>query len=100
MGRPSSSELLSPSSRCADNPTLAVDRHLRAFPYARDCYARGYAWTQKKEYDKAIADITEVIQLDPKNADAFLARGKLRIAKKDYSKAIADYTVNNRLQNR
>ena len=36
---------------------------------------RGKAWAEKGEYDKAIADFTEAIRLDPKIALAFYNRG-------------------------
>ena len=32
---------------------------------------RGYAWSLKKEYDKAIADYNEAIRLDPKNVASY-----------------------------
>ena len=48
--------------------------------------------TSKKEYDKAIADYTEAIRLDPKYARAYNNRGDAWYGKKEYDKAIADYT--------
>ena len=33
------------------------------------------AWSDKKEYDKAIADYNEAIRLDPKDANAYINRG-------------------------
>ncbi len=38
-------------------------------------FERGIAHLEKKEYDKAIADWTEVINLDPKSYGAFHNRG-------------------------
>ena len=38
---------------------------------------RGTAWRHKKEYDKAIADYTEAIRLDPQYALAFNSRAWL-----------------------
>ena len=38
-------------------------------PPLRQAYSgRGQAWKDKKEFDKAIADHTKAIQLDPQNA--------------------------------
>ena len=36
---------------------------------------RGIAYENKGEYDKAIADYTEAIRLDPKDAKAYCSRG-------------------------
>jgi lipoprotein NlpI len=38
------------------------------------CDDRGLAWCDKKEYDRAIHDLTEAIRLDPKNAPAHFGR--------------------------
>jgi len=54
-------------------------------------YNRGYAWTLKKDYDKAIKDHDEAIRLDPKYTSAFINRGNVWSQKKDYDKAIKDY---------
>ena len=53
---------------------------------------RGNAWRNKKEYDKAIADYTEAIRLDPKFVIAYYNRGVAWRKKKECDKAIADYT--------
>jgi tetratricopeptide (TPR) repeat protein len=49
------------------------------------------AGTNKKEYDKAIADYTDAIRVDPGNAAALNGRGDAWANKKEYAKAIADY---------
>ncbi|MGA2258561.1 MAG: tetratricopeptide repeat protein [Thermoguttaceae bacterium] len=46
----------------------------------------------KGEYDKAIADLTESIRLDPKNADWYNNRGPFYEKRGEYDKAIADFT--------
>jgi tetratricopeptide (TPR) repeat protein len=61
-------------------PTAAV----RAFH-------RGNAFADKKEYDKAIADYSEAIRLDPTYVAAFNNRGLAFADKEEYDKAIADY---------
>jgi len=46
----------------------------------------------RKEYDKAIADYTKAIRIDPKFASAYSNRGSAYGMKGEYDKAIADYT--------
>ena len=54
---------------------------------------RGSTWSNKKEYDKAIADFTEAIRLDPKGEIPYFKRGNAWHEKKEYDKEIADFTV-------
>ena len=46
----------------------------------------------KCEYDRAIADFTELIRLDRKLAYAYQARGNSYDGGGEYGKAIADFT--------
>jgi tetratricopeptide (TPR) repeat protein len=55
-------------------------------------YNRGWAYRNKGDYDRAIADYTRAIELDPKNAHAFSDRGVAHYDKKEYDLAIADAT--------
>ncbi len=62
-----------------------------------DAYCnRGRAYLTKGNLGNAIADCTEAIRLDPKNAVAYLFRGTAYAATRttgsDYDKAIADFT--------
>jgi Flp pilus assembly protein TadD len=59
----------------------------------------GNAYSKKEDYDRAIADYTEALQLDPNYAlaitnlaIAYANRGIAYYNKKDYDRAIADYT--------
>ncbi|GHT84011.1 hypothetical protein FACS1894137_06500 [Spirochaetia bacterium] len=46
---------------------------------------------QKAIYDRAIADFTQAIRLDPNDAGAYCERGNAYVDKQDYDRAIADY---------
>ena len=50
---------------------------------------RGNAYGKKKEYDRAIADYNQALQLNPKYAKAFNNRGLAYYYKKEYDRAIA-----------
>ena len=49
---------------------------------------RGNHSLKQMEYDKAIADFTEAIRLDPKNAKAYRSRGVAWAHKQEFAKAI------------
>ena len=51
------------------------------------------AYGKKGDFDKAIADYTEAIRLDPKYAEAYYNRGCSYGKKGDHDKAITDYTA-------
>ena len=53
---------------------------------------RGIVYIHKGDCDKAVADETQTIRLDPKHATAYLSRGLAYKDKDDWDKAIADYT--------
>ncbi|MDR1785728.1 MAG: tetratricopeptide repeat protein, partial [Spirochaetaceae bacterium] len=55
-------------------------------------FDRGIAYFYNGDYDKAIADYTQTIRLDPDNVIAYYNRGVAYHDKGDYDKAIADYT--------
>ena len=52
---------------------------------------RGDIYNGFEEYDKAIADYTEGIKLDPKNPDFYFKRANLYFILKQYIKSEADY---------
>src|SRR5262245_48009708 len=52
----------------------------------------GRRYYRDREFDKAIADFSEAIQLDPKSTDALLNRGLAYEQKREYDRAIADFS--------
>ena len=61
--------------------TLAIAHH-----------RRGTAYASKKDYDRAIADYTMAIEIDPTHVAAYNDRGLAYTSKGDYVRAIADVT--------
>src|SRR6202790_2048882 len=57
-----------------------------------DLIARAQAYLAKKQYDSALADVDQVIRIDPKDALAFYDRGSVDEEQKKYREAIADYS--------
>ena len=53
---------------------------------------RAWSYDRLKEYDKAVADYTEAIRLDPKYRQAYTNRGVAYAKSGDDPKAIADFT--------
>jgi tetratricopeptide (TPR) repeat protein len=61
-------------------------------PYSASGHCRsGRAWTDQKDYAKAITEYSEAIRINPKLAEAYDGRGFAWSVKKDYAKAIADF---------
>ena len=52
----------------------------------------GFAYLNKKEYDKAISDFTKAIEIDPNYTFAYTNRGLAYASLKDPTKAISDFT--------
>lgn len=64
-----------------------------ARPSAAVHVARAEAHAKAKDYDRAIAECTEAIRIDPKCGEAYAWRGGSYLGKRVNSKAIADYTL-------
>jgi cytochrome c-type biogenesis protein CcmH/NrfG len=45
-----------------------------ALQYADTFVCRGWTYTQKDDFDKAVADYTRAIRLEPKNSEAYSYR--------------------------
>ena len=83
------------------NPTRHQGHHRSDPPGAEFCarlLLRGLAWRARKEPDKAIADFSDAIRLEPKDAGDFNNRGLVWEEKRDYDKAIADFDAAIRLE--
>ena len=52
---------------------------------------RGRTYVQQDDNDRAIADFTKAIELDPEGADAYNLRGVAYTSKLDFDSAIADF---------
>ena len=64
-------------------------------------YNRGLAYRDKRQFDQAIADFSEAIRLDPKNARAHYQRGNIHAdLGESHDLAIADYDIAIRLDPR
>ena len=53
-------------------------------------YNQGVIYSNKGQYDKAIADNTKAVELNPRYAEAYHNRGVAYFLKKDYEKAWDD----------
>jgi lipoprotein NlpI len=95
----------SPQSRlCTSNLDVEWDRQITACTSLIESgkvsrqdqavahHNRGLAYAVKGDLDRAIADFTEAIRLDPKDASAHNDRGSAYMAKGDFDRAIADYS--------
>jgi tetratricopeptide (TPR) repeat protein len=51
---------------------------------------RAVIWSQRGEFDRAMADYDEALRLDPQNAGVYLARAGTWLVKKDINRATAD----------
>jgi lipoprotein NlpI len=60
---------------------------------AADHFFRGFTYTNKRDYQRAIADYTETLRLEPRHLLSYGYRADAYYANKDYDRAIADYTA-------
>jgi tetratricopeptide (TPR) repeat protein len=89
-------------STCADGsgdaPVAACTRALESgrlnrTDRVRAYNSRGNLWQWKGEYDRAIADYTAAISINPKYSRAYIGRGVAYAEKHDYDRALADYNI-------
>jgi Flp pilus assembly protein TadD len=60
---------------------------------AAEHYDRAVQLVDKGDLNGAIAELSEAIKLEPRNADGYVARGNVRYENKDLKGAAADYTL-------
>src|SRR5271165_6162186 len=76
-----------------------LDDRLRLFlTWWADASARAWTWGEKRQFDKAIADYTETIRLNPRFARAYWHRGWAWNEKKEFDKGLADYAEARRIE--
>jgi tetratricopeptide (TPR) repeat protein len=84
-------------NRDLDGAIADCDEALRVLPNDRTntwitLYNRANAYERKGEYDKAIADYSRLLQIDPKRANTLNSRGNAYREKGDYKRAIDDFS--------
>jgi tetratricopeptide (TPR) repeat protein len=67
-----------------------MEAERKAREEAETAYQRGREHHDRRDYDRAIADYTHAIQLDPQLAAAYSNRGQAHLKKGSYDQAIAD----------
>jgi len=72
--------------------TRAINSGIRGSELAEILLYRGTAYKMKDDLNRAIADFSETIRLDPKSPFAYGQRGLVYNQKRDYDHAIADLT--------
>jgi len=80
-------------NRCGiwkDNITLWNDVLSQYPDVLQGCVNRGDAYKANGEYDKAIADYSRALKIDPLRAEVYASRGHMYTELKEYDKAIAD----------
>jgi tetratricopeptide (TPR) repeat protein len=74
-----------------DHAIASYDQAIRIRPFAETFVARGLLYKFKGQWERAIADFTEAIRLDPNDVTAFLNRGVTYDQENDHDRAIDDY---------
>jgi tetratricopeptide (TPR) repeat protein len=75
-----------------DRPAVGVEVNGGPLENAEAYYKRGLARSENGDLDGAIADFTEAIRLDPKDARGFYNRGLARESLNDLRGAVRDYS--------
>lgn len=68
-----------------------LSRRVSSKPSAENYHLRGVALLAHQQYDRAIADFSESLRREPRNAGALNNRGQCHYLKQNYAVAIADF---------
>ena len=84
---------LNPKLTLVANNRWWANKHLRDRAAAKNCLLQGNAHIKQREFEKAVADCSEAIRLNPNLALAYNSRGwaYAHTVEPQYDKAIADY---------
>jgi len=74
-----------------------LDQSLKLEPTSEAFTFRGFAWKRRGDKDKAMADFDRAIELNPREALAWLVRGATWASKGEYQKALDGYSESIRI---
>lgn len=84
-------EVILSCSAIIQNPAMLLSGDARGAALSAIYTDRGMAYLRSGDNDRAIADLDQAIQLDPKNSRAFDLRGELFLVKGDPGLALQEY---------
>jgi len=76
-----------------DTAIEELSRRVTTTSTPENYHLRGVAFLAHEQYDKAIADFTESLRRNPRNAGALNNRGQASYLKEDYKSAIQDFSA-------
>src|SRR5260221_266652 len=96
LGQSADQALCAGTSGTADERIAACTRAITSGNLSRESlaavfYNRGIEWNDRRGYDRAIAEYSEAIRLNPQYSDAYNSRGVAWRNKGDDERAMVDY---------
>jgi tetratricopeptide (TPR) repeat protein len=76
-----------------DTAIEELSRRVTSTPIPENYHLRGVALLAHEQYDRAIADFSESLRLEPRNAGALNNRGQAHYLKGDFDTAIQDFSA-------